>query len=112
MPQQIRTDIYQALFTTPVTIHVQGKKDSLGDTSEESIQTFLCYPYEHRTQVINAQGDEVVSNCQLYLRGEDIVQIDIHSLVSVLQYSEVPIVTIENFKGRAGANVIGVVYLP
>lgn len=112
IPQQIRTDIYQKLFTTPVTIHVQGKKDSLGDTTETSTQEFLCYPYEHRELVKNANGDEVVSNCQLYMRGTDIVQIDIHSLVSVLRYVQVPIISTENYKGREGADVIGVLYLP
>ena len=111
-PQSIRTDIYEALFTTPVTVHVQGKKDSLGDTTEESTQEFLCYPYEHRTLVTNNRGDEVVSNCQLYMRGADIVQIDIHSLVDVLSYTESPIITVENYKGRGGADVIGVLYLP
>lgn len=112
MPQQIRTDIYQSLFTTPVTLHVQGKKDSLGDTEDETIQEFLCYPYEHRTMVTNDKGDEVVSNCQLYMKGTDVVQIDIHSEVDVLTYKRSPIISIENYKGREGADVIGVLYLP
>lgn len=112
MPQQIRIDVWQRLFTTAVTIHIQGKKDSLGDSSEEGTQSFLCYPYEHRTLVKNDKGDEVVSNCQLYLRGTDIEQIDIHSLVSVLSYVKSPIVSMANYRGSGGAAVIGVLYLP
>ena len=91
---------------------MQGKKDSLGDTIEESEQTFLCYPYEKREIVINDRGDEVTSSCQLYMRGDDIVQIDIHSFVDVLRYKNSPIIAIENYRGREGANVIGVLYLP
>lgn len=111
-PQMIRPDVFEKLFVTPLTVHVEGKKTSLGDAGEVAQMEFLCYPYEKRTMVTNSKGDEVVSNCCLYMRGDDLAQISMHAKISVLDYQKSPVVSAEMYRGRSGSRVIGVLYLP
>lgn len=112
MAQQIDPSVYKALFVTPAEIISQGGCDALGDTEDETTTTVMCYVYEHRVKVLNQQGQEVVSGLQLYMRGEDAIQIDMHAKVTCATAVRTEILARETWRGRDGAQVIGILYLP
>lgn len=112
MAQSINPSIYTALFVTPAYIHTQGEASALGDTEDDTTYVVNCYAYEHRTKVLNELGQEVISGLQLYMKGDDIIQIDMHSKVTCATAVRTEILARETFRGRDGAQVIGVLYLP
>lgn len=110
--QQIRKDIFTDLFVNDVTVMTPGVTDSLGDANSDATQVFKGYLYEHNEKVLNAQGQEVLSGMQIYLRGDDAAAIDIHAKISCGDFKDLPIIARKVYRGRKGARVIGVVYLP
>lgn len=112
MMQGISKDIYEALFVSDVIVTAPNASDSLGDTTTQEPITYKGYLYEHNEKVLNALGQEVLSGMQIYLRGEDVQAIDIHSKISCDQVKNSPILARAVYRGKKGSRVIGVLYLP
>lgn len=112
MGQKIDGKIASTMMTTPVIIYPQGQIDSLGESVESPPVTYYGYVYEGIERIVNDVGEEVLSNMQIYLRGDEAAQIDIHSEVSCLDVVKSRIISRKVFRGRGGAKVIGVLYLP
>ena len=110
--QKIRKDILEALFVSDVTVTAPQASDSLGDANPQASVVYKGYLYEHNEKVRNDQGQEVLSGMQIYLKGEDAQAIDIHSKISCDHVQDSPIIARQVYRGRKGARVIGVVYLP
>lgn len=110
--QQIRKDVYAALFVFPVTEHIQDVGDSLGDSIEAGTLEYKGYYYEGFEKVLNDNGEEELSHMQVYLRGEDAIKIHNNSKISCGRVEKQRIVTRQVYYGRDGAPVIGVLYLP
>lgn len=112
MDQQIRSDILETLFVTPVTVYTQGNTDSMGDTTEGASVTYYGYVYYKSVVVINSMGKEETSNMQIYLKGDEAEAIALTSLVTCLDATKQRIIARNVYRGRRGAQVIGIVYLP
>lgn len=110
--QQIRKDIYDGLFVTPFTEHVQGKPDSLGDTDPGENIEYRCFLVESFEKVLNELGAETLSGMQLYVRGEDAIKIHNDSKFTCGAAVKQSLIAKKTFRGREGAPVIGVLYLP
>lgn len=108
----ILPDVLKTLFTTLVTVHPQSVSDSLGDTVELPEQTFYGYVFEDMEKVVTANGDEVISGTQIYLKGSDMESIDIHSKVTCNQAIKQPILSRKLYRGRNSEAFIGILYLP
>jgi hypothetical protein len=112
LAQQIRSDILESLFVTPVTIYPQGNPDSMGDTVEGAAVNYLGYVYENAVVVINAMGKEELSNMQIYLKGDEAKAVALTSLVTCLDATKQRIIARKVYRGRQAAEVIGILYLP
>jgi hypothetical protein len=112
LDQQIRPEILESLFVTPVTIYPQGQTDSMGDTTEGTPITYLGYVYENAIAIINALGKEELSNMQIYLKGTEAGAIALTSLVTCLDVTKQRIIARKIYRGRRGSQVIGILYLP
>lgn len=110
--QQIRKEVYDALFVSKMTEHRQSKPDSLGDTKPGEDVEYRCYYYTGFEKIVNADGEECISNMQIYVKGEDAVSIRNDSTISCDAAVKQKILSIRVYRGRAGAPVIGVIYLP
>ncbi|MFI3171102.1 MAG: hypothetical protein R3Y58_01835 [Eubacteriales bacterium] len=108
----INASVISRLFTTPVTFTEALGTNSLGDSLGDKTQTFNCYLYEKNTLVVNAEGKEVVSSSQLYMKGSDIELITPENKVTYGDFSQLPIISKEVFYAEASTSFIGVVYLP
>ncbi len=112
LAQQIRSEILESLFVTPVTIYPQGNPNSMGDTVEGTAVTYYGYVYENAVVVINAMGKEEVSNMQIYLKGDEAEAVSPTSLVTCLDATKQRIIARKVYRGRQAAQVIGMLYLP
>lgn len=110
--QQIRADIYKSLFVFPIKEHTKQAADSLGETLPGPVLEYKGYYYEGFERVLNTLGQEELSHMQIYLRGEDAVQIQLSSTISCGSVQEQRIVSKKVYYGRDGSPVIGVLYLP
>ena len=110
--QRIRKDIYETLFVSDVTVITPNVTDSLGDSAAQAPVIYKGYLCEHNEKVLNERGQEVLSGMQIYLTGDDAQAIDIHSKISCDHVQDSPIIARKVYRGRKGARVIGVVYLP
>lgn len=110
--QMIRPAIKEALMVTPVTVYPQSATDSMGDTTPLPAVLYHGYVYVGQEVVLNMEGKEELSSMQIYLQGSDADLIDVHSLVSCLENVQQRIIAKKVYRGRQGAKVIGVLYLP
>lgn len=110
--QKIREDVYRNLMNTPISIISQGNVNSLGDTVDGTTVIYNGYVYENAVKVLNPLGEEVLSNTQIFLRGQDIADVDINSLVSYDQVSRQHIIARKLYRGKQRALIIGILYLP
>lgn len=112
MTQQIRPDIFESLFVTPVTIYPQGKPDSMGDMIAGTAITYHGYVYENSVVAINSMGKEELSSMQIYLQGTDAAAVALTSLVTCLDVTKQRIISRKIYRGVQGVPVIGMLYLP
>lgn len=110
--QQIRPDVIEALFVTPVVVYPQGSATSMGDTTDGTPATYHGYVYESAVVVINFMGQEELSNMQIYLTGDDAKAIALTSLVTCLDATKQRIIARKIYRGRQAATIIGILYLP
>ena len=110
--QQIRLDVTEALFVTPVIVYPQGNANSMGDTTDSTPVTYHGYVYESAVIVINSMGQEELSNMQIYLTGNDAAAIALTALVTCLSAVKQRVVARKIYRGRQAATVIGILYLP
>lgn len=73
---------------------------------------YMGYVYENAVVVINALGQEELSNTQIYLKGDAVQAIALTSLISCLDVTKQRIIARKIYRGRQGAPVIGMLYLP
>lgn len=108
----MRPDIFKKMCTTPLVEHTQEVTDSFSDSQEGLQKSYLCYFYEGGTRVLNSLGQEELSNVQLFLRGEDIVQVQESSKITCKHLVQQRIITKKIYYGPGEIPVIGVIYLP
>ena len=109
---QINPVIYDKLFTTPVIVYATNPINSLGDATLEEPVTYYGYILTETKKVVNQLGDEVLSGTQIYLRGEDIAAIDIHSKVTCEDSVQQPILAATTYRTGKSKPFIGILYLP
>ena len=112
MAVMISPAVLEKLFTEPVTVYPKSTTNSLGDIIESPPMVFYGYVFEEMKKVVTFTGDEIISGTQIYLKGEDIDQIEIHSKVSCQRAVKQPILTRELFRGEQNKPFIGILYLP
>lgn len=112
MAQRMHPGVYSAMMGTSVLVHPQSNADSLGDTTDALADLYYGYIYENTETVLNNLGQEELSHMQIYLRGEDASAINPASLVTCRDRIKSRIVARKIYDGRAGAKVIGILYLP
>ncbi len=84
----------------------------MGDTTDSAPVSYFGYVYYKSVVVINPMGKEEVSNMQIYLKGDEAEAIALTSLVSCLDVVKQRIIARNVYRGRQGAQVIGMLYLP
>lgn len=112
MAQRMHPGVFNALMGTSVLVYPQSNTDSMGDTTDTPADLYFGYIYENTETVLNNLGQEELSHMQIYLRGEDASAINPTSLVTCRDRLRSRIVARKIYDGRAGAKVIGILYLP
>lgn len=110
--QGIRADVAKNMMTIPVIEETQAASDSLGDTTAGQTKNHLGYVYMGKEIVLNYEGKEELSSTQIYLDGAEAEMIQTTSLISCLDLVKQRIISKKIYRGRNGALIIGVLYLP
>lgn len=110
--QRISPEVYDKLFVHPFKEFRKGGKDSLGDAEAALLHEFRAYIHSDLQEFKDENGNLRISNMQIYLRGEDAVQISADSVITCGEAVKMPILHRQLYYGAAGACVIGVLYLP
>ena len=104
--------VVQKLMTSPFTVHIQGKPDSMGDCADTANEEYLGYVLENVQEFINADGKTELSNMQIYVDGPDAVKIPPTALISCLSHKNQRIVKRAVYYRAQSIPAIGVFYLP
>jgi hypothetical protein len=104
--------IKSAMFTIPVTVYPVGNKDSVGDREVGTPYEILGYVYDEDVVLTNYLGEKELSTRQVYLPEDDITDIPGTYLISCLDNHKSHIIKRQEFRGRHGKTLIGVLYLP
>lgn len=108
----VNKHVIKKMMTTPFTAYPQGKPDSMGDRVELAPISNKCYVHETMQMVINSQGQEELSNLQIYVPGELGVTIEPTAKISCLGHDKQRIIKRVVSYGRFSKPVIAVFYLP
>lgn len=107
----MRASIKRRMCVTPVTIYKQSAPNSMAETQDLDVLDFNGYVYNATKVVINKQGREEVSDMQIYMDGEDIVQIEANDLVSCMNKTRTEPLKVEYYFLPEGVPGVGVIYL-
>lgn len=99
------------MFTTPVMVYPVTEKDSSGDRTTLPPFELRGYVYDKVVITPNKYGEQEISSRQIYLAGADISGIESSYLISCLGSDKAKIIHREEFRGRAGRTLIGVIYI-
>lgn len=103
--------IRRVMFTIPVTIFSVGNIDSAGDRSTDTSFDTFGYVYDDIVVITNDQGEKEISTRQIYLPLSEVSQIKSTYLVSCLDSVRAKIIRRQEYRGKHGTTLIGVLYI-